>query len=115
MRIWFVRSLAAAAACGSPPPLGTAPDPALVGPATPPENVTEVEIESFVGVAKCRRYLPTGTRIAGERCESDGDDSTAEAAEYEAHAARRRGDALAEVDRDQARQAAEAAMRRGTR
>jgi hypothetical protein len=115
MRIWFVPLLAAAAACGSPPRLGTAPDPAQVGPATPPENVTEVEIESFVGVAKCRRYVATGTRIAGERCESDGDDTTAEAAEYELM--RRDVEAMRsqQVYRDQARQAAEAAMRRGAR
>jgi hypothetical protein len=29
----------------------------------------QVEIESFGDVAVCRRYVATGTRIAGERCE----------------------------------------------
>ena len=37
---------------------------------TAPEQVTEVSIESFANVAVCRMEVPTGTRIAVERCYS---------------------------------------------
>jgi hypothetical protein len=115
MRIWFAPLLATAAACAASPRVGTAPGPALAGHTTSPENVTEVAIESFAGVADCRRYVATGTRIAGKRCETDGDDTAAEAAEYELM--RRDVEAMRsqQIYRDQARQAAEAAMRRGAR
>jgi hypothetical protein len=115
MRIWFIPLVAAVAACAAPPQLGTTPESSSAGSTTPPEKVTEVKIESFADVANCRRYVPTGTRIAGERCESPGDDTAAEAAEYEIMRRDVESMRSQQVYREQARQAAEAAIRRGAR
>jgi hypothetical protein len=43
--------------------------------------VREVSVESFANVAECRRYVPTGSRIAVERCtpKNDGDSAAARA------------------------------------
>jgi hypothetical protein len=39
--------------------------------AAAPAKVPEVAIEAFARLPVCRRHVPTGTRIAGERCTSN--------------------------------------------
>lgn len=50
--------------------------------ATAIANVREVSMASFADLATCRRYVATGTRIAGERCESNVQ-TAADRIEYE--------------------------------
>jgi hypothetical protein len=82
--------------------------------AAPQQSAREVSIESFAGVATCRRYVATGTRIAGKRCASDG---PTEMDRIEHEQVRRDLEAMRrqQVYQEQARQQAEALRRRTER
>lgn len=56
---------------GNAPAAKAAPAaPAPEAAARPSEDVPKVAIESFANVPVCRRHVPTGSRIAVERCTS---------------------------------------------
>lgn len=82
--------------------------------ATAATSVDQVAIESFADVATCRRYVATGTRIAGKRCASN-EETPADRLEYEQ--TRRDVEAMRtqQIYQEQARQRAiEEEMRRRT-
>jgi hypothetical protein len=72
-------------------------------------NATQVAISSFEGVAVCRKERPTGSRIAIERCRAP----STPADELERKIERQDFESMRQqqIYREQARQAAEAAMR----
>jgi len=103
---------------------GTAPSPAITADArevaaaagsdapSAASSVPTVAIESFADVATCHRYVATGTRIAGRRCEPN-EQTRADRIEYEQ--ARQDLEAMRaqQIYQEQARQQARAeAMRR---
>ena len=124
---WIAAACFALSACAtSPQP--TVPDLTQTRPATDPAvataavaeaevaaataSVREVSITSFEDLATCRRYVATGSRIAGERCVSN---VQTEAARIEHDQTRRDVDSMRQQQmyQDQARQQAlTEAMRR---
>jgi hypothetical protein len=96
------------------PYYGHAADPPAAAAASVPENVRTITLDPTARRPVCKRFVPTGSRIAERRCETPP--TTAQA---EADRATLRRDFQAMRDqqmlRDQARQAAsaEALRRRG--
>jgi hypothetical protein len=131
MRVWLVVcfALVTPPCAGDPtaPPAARAPAPpappaAATETETPtaenktPENVRVVTIDPTVRPPVCRRVVPTGSRIAEQRCETPNREATA-ADEATRTVLRRDFETLRDQQmmREQARQAAmaEALRRRG--
>ena len=107
--------ISAAAHCDAPPVKSAHPDEQPTAAAEQPtakepsEKVPQVTIESYARLPVCRRHVPTGSRIATERC------TTPDAADSQHAAARQQLDSLRQQQmiEDQARQQARAeALRR---
>ena len=100
--------ISAAAHCDAPPVKSAHPDEQPTAK-EPSEKVPQVTIESYARLPVCRRHVPTGSRIATERC------TTPDAADSQHAAARQQLDSLRQQQmiEDQARQQARAeALRR---
>ena len=107
--------IGAAAHSDAPPAKSAQPDAQATAAAEQPtakeqsEKVPQVTIESYARLPVCRRHVPTGSRIATERCTTPG------TAEGQHAAARQQFDSLRQQQmiEDQVRQQARAeAMRR---
>ena len=96
-----------------PPAVSAAPPQAPAPVAAEPGPVEEITLDPTVKPPVCRRYFPTGSRIATERCQSA--EATTVASEAERNQMRRDLEEMRmrQAAREQARAAAQAeAMRR---